>query len=723
MEDKSLQTVFCCLLIGLCNVCDAATTYRILDLGTLGDGFAVHTYGYAISNNATVSGVSSGASGNHAFAWSPDGGMRNLGDLRGGADVSIAYSVNSCSDVVGVSEDSEGQRGFIWRMEDGIMRPIKQVGRQARLRSVNGVSDRGWMAGSADGGAAVIDAAGRKVNITSLPGWRLLVANGVSNDGSVVGAMDSTAGQHAFRWSVSTGVVDLGDLPGGLNYSEAYRINESGVAVGWSYGQPGMRAVRWSNSNSPEDLGDLPGGSDASYAYGINENGLIVGFSQTPSGERAFLWAEADGMVDLNSLIDPSDGYFGKVVLMRAYDVNDLGQITGYADFGDGIRAYLATPVALGSLPDRDGDGLLDEWEEQGYDADCDGVVDVDLPVMGADSNKKDIFVEVDWMAGAPDGHTHKPSPAVINRLIQTFAQAPISNAPYPDGISLHIDIGQLGGGNTIAEVAVLSLWKDFDAIKRANFDPKRRKIFRYAVIAHQHKLGLFGSTRESGRARSIPGSDFVVTLGGSPNQVGTEDQQVGTILHELGHTLGLHHGGCQASLTMCDETNWKTNYLSVMNYAYQFDGLVNPDPLKRFDYSRSSVADLNENSLSELDGLNGIGGDTSLAGYGARFFDGTGALVSWPEASSRVDWSGSAAIDPIPVKVDLNKDGKFNVFSRVDSDWRLLVFDGGEIGISGRKLLRPVHPSPSELEVPRSAPFERTSASKSRTKGALRSR
>ena len=33
--------------------------------------------------------------------------------------------------------------------------------------------------------------------------------------------------------------------------------------------------------------------------------------------------------------------------------------------------------------------------------------------------------------------------------------------------------------------------------------------------------------------------------------------------MHELGHTLGLHHGGG-------DDINNKPNYYSVMNYAWQ---------------------------------------------------------------------------------------------------------------------------------------------------------
>ncbi len=41
--------------------------------------------------------------------------------------------------------------------------------------------------------------------------------------------------------------------------------------------------------------------------------------------------------------------------------------------------------------------------------------------------------------------------------------------------------------------------------------------------------------------------------------------------MHELGHNLGLQHGGA-------DDWNNKPNYLSVMNYLFQQDGLTVPE-------------------------------------------------------------------------------------------------------------------------------------------------
>jgi hypothetical protein len=97
-----------------------------------------------------------------------------------------------------------------------------------------------------------------------------------------------------------------------------------------------------------------------------------------------------------------------------------------------------------------------------------------------------------------------------------------------------------------------------------------------------------------------IPGNDFIVTM----NRCDPSDNGVGnTIMHELGHNLYLRHGGYE-------DFNCKPNYNSVMNYLFQFPGIdtdcdgVGDDIL---DYSRGSLAQLDENSLDESIGLCGV--------------------------------------------------------------------------------------------------------------------
>jgi hypothetical protein len=102
---------------------------------------------------------------------------------------------------------------------------------------------------------------------------------------------------------------------------------------------------------------------------------------------------------------------------------------------------------------DSDGDGLLDAWEFCGLDANADGVVDVDLPALGARPNRKDLFVELDWMVNntgvAATQHSHEPwLPALITAWNE-LNTAPVTNPPMPgfptrSGIAAHLDVGTL---------------------------------------------------------------------------------------------------------------------------------------------------------------------------------------------------------------------------------------------------------------------------------------
>ncbi|MDZ7813345.1 MAG: M66 family metalloprotease [Ideonella sp.] len=71
------------------------------------------------------------------------------------------------------------------------------------------------------------------------------------------------------------------------------------------------------------------------------------------------------------------------------------------------------------------------------------------------------------------------------------------------------------------------------------------------------------------GKARNIPGRNLVVSLGSATAKVGSETEQAGIFMHELGHNLGLTHGG---AISVGSPQNDKPNYLSVMNYKFISD-------------------------------------------------------------------------------------------------------------------------------------------------------
>jgi hypothetical protein len=93
-------------------------------------------------------------------------------------------------------------------------------------------------------------------------------------------------------------------------------------------------------------------------------------------------------------------------------------------------------------------------------------------------------------------------------------------------------------------------------------------------------------------------GNDLIVSLGDPawPTVGGTDDEKAGTYMHELGHTLGLGHGGV-------DNVNHKPNYISVMNYAWQVPAVVNASSGSS-RIRRRTLPPQNEAALDETTGL-----------------------------------------------------------------------------------------------------------------------
>jgi len=311
---------------------------------------------------------------------------------------------------------------------------------------------------------------------------------------------------------------------------------------------------------------------------------------------------------------------------------------------------------------DTDGDALKDAWEIYGYDYNGDGIVDVNLPAMGANPFHKDIFVEVDYMARDPvydPVSSHKPDPKVVATSISTFANAPSANNPDGlPGINIHVEVDD----QIPHDVDLNPVWTEFDALKATWFPAARQDTHHYCIFAHK-----FSGGTSSGISRGIPASDFVVSLGGWPSNPGTPDEQTGTFIHELGHNLGLTHGGT-------DHVNYKPNYISIMNYFFQMSGLYYNGGWGHYDYQRISPYTLNENLLNES---NGVG--NSAAGYGTRWYSPPSCTVRTTTINKPIDWNWNGVIST-GVSVDINCDGVKGVLTS-QNNWLNIVYNGGSVG------------------------------------------
>lgn len=242
---------------------------------------------------------------------------------------------------------------------------------------------------------------------------------------------------------------------------------------------------------------------------------------------------------------------------------------------------------------DTDEDGIPDNWEKNGIDIDHDGVIDLDLPMLDANWEHKDIFVEVDYM-GSFGGHTHRPDPTAISDVIEAFANAPVSNPDNIDGINLHVLIDEeLAHQNEKSFDEVRTEKKSTFGTAQERSKPKtieaKELVFHYCVFIHQQKGGAWSGIGE------VKGNDFLVSLGAFSDNTGTIKDQAATFMHELGHNLGLRHGGDT------DEPNYKPNYVSIMNYLFQFDRRV---PSRALDFSMGDKPTIREYDLDENVGI-----------------------------------------------------------------------------------------------------------------------
>ncbi len=331
---------------------------------------------------------------------------------------------------------------------------------------------------------------------------------------------------------------------------------------------------------------------------------------------------------------------------------------------------------------DTDGDGLLDSWEISGYDHDGDGTVDVPIHKRGANPNRKDIFIAYAWMnASETEAVSHEPSKAVLKAVTKAFKDAPVANPDGSTGITLHFR--NLGGVPHDADLN--PVWTEFDAIMNPLVSEAERRIYHRMIAGHGYSGG--GS---SGLSRGIPASDFIETLGLFPSNPGTVVQRAGTIMHELGHNLGLRHGGI-------DHENYKPNHLSIMSYHHQLDWILHKDGAK-LDYERFDLHDLNEAALNEKVGLTRQGGDAPLRPYGARWFS-AGVSKSKPQgANAKIDWNNNIINTDNPVAVDLNNSGALNILRARFPEWDNIIYDGGEIG-AGEEPLQSLMTSPDDLK------------------------
>ncbi len=294
-------------------------------LGISGDGSVIAGAGCVSSGN------------NEAFRWTAAGGYRVLGDLGGGSSDARAASFDG-SVVVGQSVDASGTpRAYRWTAAQGMVAlPLLQAGTLGN--EADSVTDDGTMVaggnawwktsgqtGSFGGGTcSALQAPLRMVDLS---------ADGSVAAGSGAGGLDMF-GQQATNAYRSTPAGNCQDIDAVFNRnSDASGISADGtVIVGeMQVGSPYL-AFRWTASTGMVNLGSLGGG--LSRATATSQDGSVVvgtSLTTTSSGSaHAFVWTARCGMLDLQTALRGAKIPSGWV-LQTATDVSEDGTvITGW---------------------------------------------------------------------------------------------------------------------------------------------------------------------------------------------------------------------------------------------------------------------------------------------------------------------------------------------------------------------------------------------------------
>ena len=333
-----------------------ALRYTLTDLGSFGGG---RSHASDVNENGQVVGYSedSGANG-HAFIWTRETGMTDLGWLPGGGYAS-ATGVNDAGHAVGFGDQGSGiwpNYAFKWTPNEGMNTLPNASAWQSSAFAINNseqiVGYRKSTGGERPNHAYLWEADGTYRDLGTYSGagvYAYSYAYDINDHGQIVGTAswgDYTLVTHAAMWNAAGAVTDLGVLPGG-EMSEAYAVNEGGQVVGYSFTQVdgAARAFLLQPGIGMLNLGVLLGYTD-SVAHDVNSQTCAVGWSYKTVDQkrvyRASLWNPGGGLIDLNETIDPGLGW----TISRANAINERGWIVGSALNSAGQeRAVLLTPV------------------------------------------------------------------------------------------------------------------------------------------------------------------------------------------------------------------------------------------------------------------------------------------------------------------------------------------------------------------------------------------
>jgi hypothetical protein len=312
-------------------------------------------------------------------------------------------------------------------------------------------------------------------------------------------------------------------------------------------------------------------------------DGLTDGEEVARGTDPALADTDADGLDDDAELnehpTNPTESDTDGDGLDAAVAVNDDPTVPSGADSDDDGLADGPEVREHGTDPtdsDTDGDGFRDGIEVRGESA-----------VAAADPLRKDVFLELDYMRG-----TTAPEEK-LEKVERAFENAPVQNPDGSEGISLHIRVSD----SPVERSQSTSLSEYRNTYYEAAYDTRGRGYF-HALVVHEVPDG------RSGRRVGITSTGIDgMLVEDRPSRV----RVAKTVMHELGHNLGLHPDTHRGIDSYAVQPN---GYPSVMNYHrlglcdchYDYsDGSHSPADFDDWGYIASALDEQTPNASAAL--------------------------------------------------------------------------------------------------------------------------
>lgn len=562
----------------------------------------------------TVVGFAADPGDRQAWVWTKSGGFRELGGMPSGTLRSDAMGVSADGKVVIGNYYRQADKG-IYRYQNGVLNEIDGTPLEDRVPRNCVSADGQWFAGSwsltnsAEWGGCFLSDGTNFQSFAPVGDAKALSADRTTVVGSHAPGGPGTAS--TFHWRLGT----MTELP--MDGVEALSA-DGNIAVGgkvelFSGGGFIGRAVRWIGplygAQSTEQLAVT--GAVTTAAFAISGDGETWGgfFSPSPGGSPyPTAWISDHGAVHTVRDYLQARGIDVTGWLFHELDAISMDGtvLAGWASRNNQWVAFVAD-----LRKDTDGDGLYDDWEINGIPYLHGGQVRRYM-LPDAHPLRKDVYVEVDGIPG-------QVSSAAIDRVVHVFVNAPVPAVPGVPGalpgVALHVDIDE-GDLPITGNFTVNRGWEEFHGVKFVYFgtyqerqevdwlemSEAKAKAYRYCLCVNSIP-GSLGRAEIIDNGPSGPRegtNDFMIGLGGfvPPPGRSIEDARAAAFMHELGHTLGLFHGGASAT------QNFNPNHYSVMNYLWAGVRNYGGTASLLLNYSDCQPPELTETGLDEQSGM-----------------------------------------------------------------------------------------------------------------------